>query len=403
MQTIKKLFYIITFFLFLTSCKTNSSKKIIEQQSKSKVQKNEQTEFELKRKLAGQMIVCGFNGTTLNSDFKQFLTEYKIGNVILFSKNIKTVKQTKLLCLEINETVKKATGHNAFICIDQEGGKINRLPKDLVSLCEANYFATNANPKLVYEAGYITAKQLCLCGITVNFAPVADINSNPKNPIIGSRAYGNTAEQVILYSNQMVKGLSAGGILSCAKHFPGHGDTDTDSHLNLPVVKKTYEQLINFELKPFASLIQTGIPMIMTAHILFPNIDKDFPATMSYKFLTEILRNELNFNGIIVTDDLEMNAIRKNFGIVQGAVTAINAGADMVCISVYSDGAKNISDALVSNISTERLKTSANRIYKEKDKIILYKNIEQLSDAKIKNFTETYNQKMQELNKKVMF
>ncbi|MBQ1727632.1 MAG: beta-N-acetylhexosaminidase [Treponema sp.] len=318
------------------------------------------------RQLAGQMIVCGFTGTELSPEFKAFLKKYCVSNVILFSDNMRSVEQTRRVCREIQAIVKENTGFEAFICTDQEGGKIVRLPQELLSLKGASYYSNNKTPAEVFKVGELTAKQLRLCGINVDFAPVMDINSNPKNPIIGERSYGSKASTVVEYGLQMASGLQSGGVVCAVKHFPGHGDTDTDSHLALPRVNKSHAQLKQFELVPFKAAVEAKIPVVMTAHIMFPKIDSKYPATMSHKILTGILRQDLGFDGIIITDDLEMAAIRKNFGIVNGALSAINAGADMVCISVYSDGAGQICDAFVKGLSRPRLEESVLRILKAK-------------------------------------
>ena len=356
---------IFLFALFFVACKTsakgnNLQKKPDEKQLLATVKKMTD------RELAGQMIVCGFTGTELSPQFKAFLKKYSLSNVILFSDNMRTVEQTRRICSEIQAVVKETTGFEAFVCADQEGGKIVRLPKELLSLKGASFYAKNKSSADVFKAGVLTAKQLRLCGINVDFAPVMDINSNPKNPIIGERSYGDKAATVVEYGFQMASGLQSGGVVCAVKHFPGHGDTDTDSHLALPRVNKTYRQLQQFELVPFKAAVEAKIPIVMTAHIMFPKIDSKYPATMSHKILTGILREDLGFDGIIITDDLEMAAIRKNFGIVNGALSAIKAGADMVCISVYSDGADEISDAFVKNLSRDRLEESAFRILRAK-------------------------------------
>jgi beta-N-acetylhexosaminidase len=279
---------------------------------------------------------------------------------------MRSVEQTRRVCREIQAIVKENTGFEAFICTDQEGGKIVRLPQELLSLKGASYYSKNKTPAEVFKVGELTAKQLRLCGINVDFAPVMDINSNPKNPIIGERSYGSKSSTVVEYGLQMASGLQSGGVVCAVKHFPGHGDTDTDSHLALPRVNKSHAQLKQFELVPFKAAAEAKVPVVMTAHIMFPKIDSKYPATMSHKILTGILRQDLGFDGIIITDDLEMVAIRKNFGIVNGALSAINAGADMVCISVYSDGAGQICDAFVRNLSRSRLEESVLRILKAK-------------------------------------
>ena len=365
----------------LFSC-TSAGKGLSQSPAKAEAEMTE-------RELAGQMIICGFNGTELTPEFHAFLHDYAIGNVILFARNIRSVEQTRKLCRDIQQTVQERTGSSAFICVDQEGGRISRIPRELTPLCAAADFAARHKPADAYKAGLLTARQLALCGINVNFAPVADINSNPRNPVIGDRAYGITPQQVSPYVSQMAKGLQAGGIVCAAKHFPGHGDTDEDSHVALPLVRKSLPELRSFELKPFRQLAAEGIPMIMTAHIMFPLIDADRPATLSHTFLTDILRKELHFKGIIVTDDLEMQAIRSRFGVADGAVCAVQAGADMLCLSISGSDAAAVSDALTSRISRERLVESVRRIRAAKAGL---PSIEALSAEELREKIEACNQ-----------
>ena len=358
------------FILLLSACAflfcACTSQKVTSKRSLE----NSQLESMTVQDLVGQMVVCGFSGTELTDDFADFLRTYKVGGVILFAGNMRTLQQTRKLCSDIQKVVTETTGFPAFICTDQEGGAICRLPKkDFLPLPGAYEIASFKNPNLVFQAGKLTAKELLLCGINVDFAPVADINSNPKNPIIGKRAYGSTAEDVILYSGKMAQGLLSEGLLCAVKHFPGHGDTDTDSHLGLPSVNKSYEQLLDFELKPFKAAVDLGVPIVMTAHILFPKIDDTYPATMSHKILTDILRGDLGFAGLIITDDLEMAAIKKHYGLVDGAMAAVNAGADLLCLSVFSEGGSEICDALALSVDRKRLEQSALRIIGAKEKL----------------------------------
>ena len=360
-----KCFFSLLVFLFSLAFLVACSSQSVSGEKRIPLQREKMTVEEL----AGQMLVCGFSGTELTDDFENFLRQYKIGGVILFSGNMRNLQQTRRLCSDIQKVVKETTGFPAFICTDQEGGAITRLPPDFKKLPGAYELASYGSPELVYRAGRLTAKELLLCGINVDFAPIADINSNPNNPIIGRRSYGSSPNKVSIYSGRMMAGLISGGVLCAVKHFPGHGDTDTDSHLGLPKVNKTYKDLADFELKPFKAAVDGGVPIVMTAHILFPQIDNDYPATMSKKILTDILRTDMGFDGLIITDDLEMAAIRKHYGLVNGALSAVNAGADLLCLSVYSDGGSDICRALAANIDRRRLELSVQRIIAAKKRI----------------------------------
>ena len=185
--------------------------------------------------LAGQVMMVGFTGVDdISEDFISFIEEYKVGNVILFSENIYSKGQLKRLCGKIQEVVKKATGYPALISIDQEGGMVSRLSPDLPSAPGAMAIGRTGEPRYAYEAGLITAKELRMCGVNFDLAPSCDINNNKLNPVIGVRSYGEDADTVYAFAKEMARGLKDGGVIPCIKHFPGHGDTDSDSHLILP-------------------------------------------------------------------------------------------------------------------------------------------------------------------------
>lgn len=318
--------------------------------------------MEERRTMIGQMITCGFDGLTMPDDFRKFIYDYRLGNVILFSRNCESFDQLRLLCDDIHRTILDATGCPALIMMDQEGGVVTRFPNDMPSLPGAMALASTGNPDHVRTAAAMTAKELKLCGINCDFAPVVDINSNPKNPVIGVRSYGTTPEEVIRFATLMMQGLEQGGIVSCLKHFPGHGDTATDSHLGLPRVDKTADQLKDFEMLPFQALIELGAPMIMTTHILYPAIDPEYPATMSRRILSEMLRQQLGFTGVIVTDCVEMNAIKDHYSSAAGGVMAVHAGADMVCVSHHYEIAREIMDRLWTEGSDREIEGAFHRI-----------------------------------------
>ena len=185
------------------------------------------------REQIGQRLVTGFPGTELTEDFRRMVREYKISNVILFRENITDCAQLKQLCGEIQALVRRETGHGAFITADQEGGLVTRLPGDAVNVPGAMAIAATGDPENAYRAGLLTGRELRALGVNFDLAPSVDVNSNPENPVIGARSYGDTPQEVSRYANRMIRGLLDGGVLCSAKHFPGHGDTDTDSHLAL--------------------------------------------------------------------------------------------------------------------------------------------------------------------------
>ncbi|HEX3017019.1 MAG TPA: beta-N-acetylhexosaminidase [Caproicibacter sp.] len=291
------------------------------------------TEMNLRLKI-GQRLVTGLPGTELNDEFVDLVKEYKISNVILFDRNVESSSQLKKLCADIQKLVKEQTGHFAFISIDQEGGVVTRMPKDLYSMPGSMALAATGKPENAYTAGLITAKELRSLGINFNLAPVLDVNTNKNNPVIGVRSYGSTPDVVIKYGLEMIRGLTDGGVLCSAKHFPGHGDTDVDSHLDLPCVNKPMEDLERVEFYPFKAAIDAGIPSIMSTHILFPAIEKQkLPATMSRTIITDLLKGRLGFKGLVISDCLEMQAIQKFYGTANGAVAAAKAGIDLILIS----------------------------------------------------------------------
>ena len=287
----------------------------------------------LKEKI-GQMIMTGFPKAQVTPELADLIENDKIGNIILFEYNQQNIPQLRELCLDIHRRIEKSTGHPAFIGVDQEGGVVTRLPKEASNIPGAMLIGATARPEYAYQAGLITGNELKAFGINLNFAPVMDVNSNPDNPVIGVRSYSSDPEMVKEFGINMQKGLLEEGVMATAKHFPGHGDTAVDSHLGLPVIDKDLDQLMKEELIPFKAAIAEGVPCIMSSHILFPKIEKEkTPATMSKAILTELLRDKLGFKGLIITDCLEMGAIKDFYGTPVAAVEAIKAGAQILCIS----------------------------------------------------------------------
>ncbi len=302
----------------------------------------------------GQMIVMGFWGTELDDETKRVMESCRIGNVILFARNLENIEQIAKLTKDIRDTVARNTGHPAFICIDQEGGVVTRLPAEIPQAPGAMAVASVGDCDLARDVGRMTGEQLKLLGINLNFAPDVDVNSNPANPVIGVRSFGEDADTVIKYSIPELEGMTEAGVAPCVKHFPGHGDTDVDSHLGLPTVDKTRSELDMLELKPFMAAADAGVPFIMTSHSMFPKIDEERPATLSHELLTELLRKDLGFDGVIVTDCLEMGAIKNTFGTAKGAVMAAEAGADMLCISQTKEEVEKAAALLLERAEADK-------------------------------------------------
>lgn len=225
---------------------------------------------------------------------------------------------------------KIASNEPPFIGIDQEGGRVHRLPKPFTHFPAAALIGAKKNPNLAYRCGRATAAELSLVGINLNFAPVLDVNSNPQNPIIGDRSFAAQPQQAIEMSSAWMAGLRAGGIVPCGKHFPGHGDTEQDSHFVLPVVEKSLAELEAAELAPFAHACRSGIEALMTAHVRFTALDPDLPATLSEQIVTGLLRHQFGYDGVVFSDDMEMKAISDNFASDDAAALAVCAGVDVL-------------------------------------------------------------------------
>lgn len=280
----------------------------------------------------GHHLILGISGTTLSDDDKRVLSELKPVGVIFFAKNFLDgvpypvwLEGLKGLLNQIREYTER---NSLFTTIDHEGGRVVRTPLPITRFPCAYLVRSQA-----YKVAKATALELKSLGINLSFSPVADIFSNSENPIIGSRAFGITPQTASQSALKYYQGLKEVGILGCAKHFPGHGDTSTDSHVELPILNLSLEELQKRELIPFQTLIREQIPLIMTAHILFPQIDPEVPATLSKTILNHILRQELNFQGVIVSDDLDMKAVSDMFMQSGTVAKAFNAGCDLFIVS----------------------------------------------------------------------
>lgn len=282
----------------------------------------------------GQHLVTGFPGIEMSEDFIKAVKEYKIGNVILFARNIESKEQLTSLIKNINVLYDKEVGIRPFITIDQEGGMVTRLSEDCVNIPGAMALSATNNEEYLDECTRINCRQLKELGINCNLAPVLDVNCNKDNPVIGVRSYSDKPMEVARLGSRVINIYEEKNLLCVAKHFPGHGDTALDSHLALPTVKKSYAELEQMELLPFFEAIKKGVPAIMTSHILYPSLEeKKIPATMSKSIITDLLREKLGFEGLVFSDDMEMNAIKDYYGTVSGVIESLKAGADLMFVS----------------------------------------------------------------------
>ena len=285
-------------------------------------------EMTLKEKL-GQLILPGFHSTYYDDQIKTLIEDYHVGNVILFTRNFENASQIRELTSKIHEEVIKHTGHIPFIAIDQEGGLVTRMMKD-VTFAPGPMTASASIPDATYYTGKMLAEDMIRLGMNFNLAPSLDVNNNPNNPVINVRSYSDDPSVVAKLGKRFIEGSGEFGVLACAKHFPGHGDCEVDSHLGLPTINYDLDRIHKIEMHPFIENI--NVPAIMSAHIMFPAYDT-VPATLSKKILTNVLRDELGFKGLILTDCLEMKAIADMYGTPNGALMAVLAGADICDIS----------------------------------------------------------------------
>ena len=319
----------------------------------------------------GQLISVGFDGTQAPDYLLRWIGDGEVGSVMLFRPNIASPAQVAALV----GTLRGAAPADAplIVAVDQEGGLVQRLRAPLTEWPDMLAVGNTGDPALTERLGRALGSELAALWIGWDFAPVLDVHTNPQNPVIGSRAFGTTPEAVALHALAFWRGLTAAGLIGSGKHFPGHGDTHADSHFTLPVVPHDIDRLRAVELAPFAAAARAGIDSIMTAHVIYPALDRNWPATLSPRILTEILRGELGFTGVIVSDDLGMKAVADRYPIEEIAVNSIAAGADHLLIREQRERQRAAFDALVRAAETRaelraRVEESAARVLQMKAK-----------------------------------
>jgi beta-N-acetylhexosaminidase len=316
----------------------------------------------------------GFHGHVPSEDIKTLITKHKVGAVILFQRNISDGPQLSKLTVSLQELAQEA--ENAlFIAIDQENGLVSRIKAPIAAQMPGSMaLCATGDPSNAFKVASATAEVLKSFGINMNYAPIADINSEPKNPVIGVRSPSDDPETVGRFVSAQMKGLSQGGIIPCVKRFPGHGDTAVDSHHGLPVISKSRVELDTCELVPFRRAVAEGVESVMTAHISMPGIGSQLPASLSPAAI-KILREDMKYDGLILSDCLEIDGVRATYGTEKSAVMALKAGTDcvMIChtMSAQVGAIEQVVQAVRSGeLSQEAIEYSVGRVNALKSKFL---------------------------------
>ncbi len=328
----------------------------------------------------GQMLMVGVEGLAVNRHIKNLIRQYHVGGFILYRENIENTNQT----LSFLNELKASNAVNEiplFLSVDQEGGKVSRMPEEYAKFPANQAIGKINQPEFSFRIGALLAEQIKSVGFNMNYAPVLDINSNPQNPVIGDRSYGSGEEVVSKLGVQTMLGIQSRKVVPVIKHFPGHGDTSVDSHLELPAVNKTLSQLEKFELLPFAAAIKNHADVVMIAHILLPHLDPDHPASFSKSIITGLLREEMQFDGVVITDDMTMGGIVKHYDIKEAAVLSILAGSDVIMVAHGYETAVEVIKHLVSKVEDGTL--SEDSIDRSVYRLLLLKKKYELVDEEI--------------------
>lgn len=295
----------------------------------------------------GQLLIAGFYETQAGAEARSYLQDCHVGGLILYGRNVESARQLT----DLTNGLKALAGDGIplFLATDQEGGLVERMPPEIQRLPNAYDVSDPA------AFGSTLGAECAAFGLNTDFAPSLDIWSNPNNTVIGKRAFSSDTETVTQRGLACLTAMEESGTIPVIKHFPGHGDTDTDSHVGLPVVDKTREALLEMELLPFQAAIDAGAPAVMVGHILMTQIDPDKPATLSSEVVTGLLREELGFDGVVFTDDLTMGAITQNYGLGEAAVLAVEAGCDVLLVCHEAGSVDQVYTALLDAVDTGRI------------------------------------------------
>lgn len=305
------------------------------------------------RREIGQLLLGSLPATVIPAEIRSLAREFQLGGVTLFGRNIEEPEQVAELSYELQSLASELP---LWIAVDQEGGRVARLKSPFTVWPPMATLGRSGDTALAGRFAAAMAAELRAVGVTLDYAPVLDIATNPGNPVIGDRALAAEADAVARLGAAIVRGLQDNGVAACGKHFPGHGDTSVDSHLELPLVEHPPDRIRRVECVPFEAAIRTGVAFVMTAHLFVPSMDEDVPATLSRRIVQGLLREELGFGGVILSDDLEMKAIAASYSVPDAAVRAIAAGCDgvLVCSGDLDLQAATL-EALIRAVEQDRI------------------------------------------------
>lgn len=302
------------------------------------------------REAAGQLFILGFDGTHYTSGLGSWFRRLRPAGVILFGRNIENAAQTKNLTGDIIKLSEDVTGMAPLVAVDEEGGRVSRLPKDIFNYMEAQgrlpkdaaelrgsdylfptagQMGADGSEERVERVHALIGECVRALGFNLDFAPVADLDTNPDNPVIGDRSFGADPAKTAALCGAAMRGLKSAGVLSCLKHFPGHGDTSADSHLELPSDARPAARFADAELAPYEAVRELA-DFVMTAHVLYPSMDGEHPATLSRRIIEGMLREKIGYDGVVITDDMDMKAVSTSYGDAEAARLALMAGCDMI-------------------------------------------------------------------------
>lgn len=334
-------------------------------------------ELSLQEKI-GQMIIIGMDTNYITDRIKDMILKYKIGGIILYRKNFNTYQDM----LKLIKNLKDLNRENKiplFIAIDQEGGRVNRMPREIKNLPSANQIAITGGEELVKAAANITGQILRKSGFNLNFSPVLDIKRFENNHAIGDRSFGSDKEEVAKFGITAMKELQKNKVVSAIKHFPGHGATKQDSHNFLPVINEKIEKLEKEDMYPFEQAIKNGADVVLVGHLLIKNITGIYPASLSRKFIAKYLRMKYRYNGVIITDDLKMKAIKVLYGTKLSVRKAFEAGNDIIVFRYNNKKEVEVIEQIISLVNKGKIKE--NRINKSVKRIMDLKNKYEISDT----------------------
>lgn len=357
-------------------------------------------ELSIKEKV-GQMIIIGMDSNQITDRIKNMIINYKIGGIILYRKNFKDYTDLLKLIKELKE-LNKNNKIPLFIGIDQEGGRVNRMPKEILNLPAANKIAKTKRLDLVEEAADITSKMLYNSGFNIDFAPVLDVKRFDDNHVLGDRCFGDNIPDIEKYGILTMKKMQENNIVSVIKHFPGHGATKIDSHIALPIITKSMKRLEKEDMKVFETAINNGADAILVGHLLIRGVSNIYPSSLSRKFIYTYLRKKYRYNGLVVTDDLKMRAIKFIYGPIHAITKAFEAGNDLIVFRFSKEEEEKAIKHVINLVKKGKIKES--RINRSVNRIIKIKEKYAISDSKEFNGIdiEEYNKKIDKIRKIVL-